>query len=212
MRRLLLALTFLLSLFPVAASADISSIAMPYVYNFLQSPLLPIASGNCLQTSTQGQIVGTGTVCAPAGAIYVINVGLPFNLTSNVTAYQPGANGGSGVPLPGLVLLGLPIKTLGIVCVPNNSADAANPYVSPGTNGIGGGTVTIYDYTTGSSAPTTIGTVTLPNSPAGGPYVPNALATLGSPYTVPQGDTIVYTYTSSNASFGYHKCTVVVGT
>jgi len=99
-----------------------------------------------------------------------------------------------------------------ISCVAYNPTTAA---LSPGsypytteTTGIAGGSIFFQEFKpTGSIV--TIGTLTLPNSPHGGPYVSNASVMLATPYTPTYGSTITFGLDTNPAATQYYSdCSV----
>lgn len=88
------------------------------------------------------------------------------------------SNVGNNNSISAYELSGQSIKKFNVACYPNISGDANNPY-TPST-AITGGILTLYDA---GSAITTIGTLTLPDSPSGGPFVNGATTTFVTPFS-----------------------------
>lgn len=116
--------------------------------------------------------------------------------------------------------VGFPITGFSIVCIPYNNANldivtgfSNYPYTLDTSGGIGGGTVTIAEFlpSYGSNPPhVTISTLSLPNSPHGGPYINYASTVLGTPYVTTPGSTITAWVTTINAGppQSYQGCVV----
>lgn len=94
-----------------------------------------------------------------------------------------------------------PIFGFSLSCVPYNTAfiptPASYPYVAE-TNGIAGGTITIHEYKP-TGAAVIVGTIALPSSAHGGPYVNTAVTRLANPYTPTAGSVFDAVVTTSNA-------------
>lgn len=135
---------------------------------------------------------------------------LAYNIQTNQSLQ--GALVNPGVTSTGFALL--PIYGFSIQCIPYNSTLATTP---PGpnypytveTNGIAGGTVTVTEYKL-IGAGVNVGTVVLPTSPHGGPYVDMATSTLAAAYTPTAGSTFSAYITTNNATptNGYTGCIV----
>lgn len=130
---------------------------------------------------------------------------------SNVTYPQPYNH-------PGLIPKGMSIGHLSVVCLPYNTTDTggSNTWYNPlDSTGLGGGTINfaVASSTYPITAPHVIGSVVLPSSPQGGPWVSAVTTALGSPYIVGQSDSIVtsVTSTSTTASQTLYSCTPFVG-
>jgi hypothetical protein len=107
----------------------------------------------------------------------------------------------------------LSIYGFAIQCAGYNATLAATP---PGyypytteTNGIAGGVITFHEYKA-TGAAITIGTLALPSSPHGGPYINYASSTLATPYIPTFGSVldVVVTTINPGPSQGYQYCVV----
>jgi len=118
------------------------------------------------------------------------------------------SNVGNDNSISAYELSGQSIKKFSVACYPNISGDANNPY-TPST-AITGGTLTLYDA--GSSI-TTISTLTLPDSPSGGPFVNGATTTFATPFTPGTNDIIYFNITTSNGNSNpWSGCVYSIGT
>lgn len=294
-----------LLLLPIAAEAQTQIFTIPFGQNFLGPVLLNyIPTGNCLTTTTNGQIVGTGAACASGGGGGVTSVTGSGNINSSggatpnitisnsptftgtVTTLNAGvtgtltvgtniadvslvsgqclvANGGqiitssgsatcggvtltpvlnsgvSGTPsfLPGtgqgpiavttfagingtvgLIPVGTVIGHINVSCADYNSTDATagnSPYSPLSSTGLGGGTIQfgIADAAHSGTAPLSLGAVVIPDSPQAGPYAVASTASVGTPYTVLAGDSLVMIVSavSGTAAQWVSACVPMIG-
>lgn len=105
------------------------------------------------------------------------------------------------------------IRGFSVACAPYNPVIAAAPpgnypYVTE-TNGIAGGTITVEEFKL-VGAVVTVGTLVLPTSPHGGPYVDTATSVLPAPYTPTAGSVFTAFVSAFNPtpSQGYQNCNV----
>lgn len=112
--------------------------------------------------------------------------------------------------------IGFGITGFSIVCIPYSNANLGvtnYPYSIDISGGIGGGVVQIEEFKPNygtATSPVVIGTITLPNSAHGGPYINYASTALGASYTTTPGSTITAWVTSINSgpSQFYTGCVV----
>ena len=109
----------------------------------------------------------------------------------------------------------IPISGFSIQCAPYNATlatagGAGYPY-NVETTGIGGGTVTFTEFKPTTGAGVVVGTLVLPPSPHGGPYINYATSTLTTPYIPTLGSTIDARVTALSGSVAsatqYADCT-----
>lgn len=127
---------------------------------------------------------------------------LQTNQSLNALLQNPGKNSTGDAKI---LVIGFNVS-----CYPFNPANLANFYpYGPDTNGIAGGTITVTENKL-VGPDVTVGTVVLPSSPHGGPYVNTATSTLAAPYTPTAGSTFAAQITSydTGPSQGYQDCTV----
>lgn len=154
----------------------------------------------------------TTSNCAPT-VTYTINTNFqisfyPSHSSSNIYMINQSSSN-----LNGLNINGQAIKHLYVNCVPYNATDSST-YYDP-TKIIYGGTINVYDYTSGNNAPNLIGSVSVPDTPIGGPYINHGQTDLSTPYALPNSDYITVTWSSndtgtSNNDWAY--CTAMIGT
>jgi len=180
-----------------------------------------IAADPAQSTTVTGNTINQGAVTA-----YNLNPAFISPFTPNLMAFCNSC-GGVNFPFylqtnqslnallqnPGVTSTGdakILVRGFNVSCYPFNPANlsAFYPY-NPDTNGIAGGTVTITENKL-VGADVTVGTVVLPSSPHGGPYVNTATSVLAAPYTPTAGSNFAAQITSFNAgpSQGYQDCTV----
>jgi len=113
---------------------------------------------------------------------------------------------------------GMIIGHLNVACAAYNPTDAAasqNEYSPLDANGLGGATigVAIVNGSHSVLSPNVIGSVVIPTSPQGGPWVTTVTSAVGTPYTIQAGDSIVadVTATSTSATQWASQCNLNVG-
>jgi hypothetical protein len=127
---------------------------------------------------------------------------LQTNQSLNALLQNPGVNSTGDAKI---LIIGFNVS-----CYPFNPANLATFYpYGPDTNGIAGGTITVTENKL-VGPDVTVGTVVLPSSPHGGPYVNTATSTLAAPYTPTAGSNFAAQITSYDhgPSQGYADCTV----
>jgi hypothetical protein len=106
---------------------------------------------------------------------------------------------------------GIPIGGFSVECQPYNAnfIGVGGYQYTTETNGIAGGTITFSEYKP-TGAAVVIGTLVLPTSPHGGPYVNTATSVLANPYTPTSGSIIGAQVTTLNTTptNGYSGCQV----
>jgi len=174
-----------------------------------------LTPGNCLRATTGGRIIDTGSACGGAPSLKLVDAGLPGFGSAQVNAPASWAaiNGGV-VGLP----LGAVISEINISCQDFNATDAAagnSVYTPLSAAGLGGATFSfgIANGTFSGSAPFNLGSVVIPDSPQGGPWVTHSTSSI-TPYTVLAGDSLVVLVTavSGTTTQWVGNCEVFIGT
>lgn len=162
-----------------------------------------LTPGECVQAGVAGALTSTGSACSGGGggSINFIplmqqgagTAGIP-NLTNSPLQNLP--YGGSSQNITSSAPVGMTIGHLNVACASFNAADAVSghsQYAPLDANGLGGATVGfgVVNAANSIDTPLVIGTVVIPDSPQGGPWVTNVSSVVGSPYTVLAGDTLV---------------------
>lgn len=183
-----------------------------------------LADEPCQKTTTTGNTAFTGFVTAT-------NLNPAFEYLSGSGPFNFFAGGSSTQAFSYLLstnirLEGTAVNTIGasptfalaqiygfsVQCAPYNPVLAATPpYNYPyttETNGVSGGTITVHEYKLVGST-STVGTVVLPNSPHGGPYVNTATSTLLAPYTPTSGSMFDAQVTAEGSDSQYYQFCVV---
>jgi hypothetical protein len=170
--------------------------------------------------TTTGNSANTGAITATNLNPYFISSATPFtfspdtvgtvlNYTIQTNLSLLGAIVNPSANVTGFATIG--ITGFSIQCVPYNSAlltIPSYPYTAE-TNGIAGGTVTFHEYKP-TGAAVVVGTLVLPTSPHGGPYINTVSTRLSSPYIPTAGSTFDAALTSANPtpSNYYQGCTL----
>lgn len=193
----------------LALSLVIASIAIPASAHFVtesqETHIFPggitlgtSVSGKCIQTVSLG-VLAPVTCPTPGSG----GSGVPLTVVQPVGAVISAlSNGDSGTYTgPGALPVGFVIGHVNVTGAAYNTTDATAgniPYTPLNSDGLGGGTITfgIINATNFFASPLVLGTVVLPTSPQGGPWVTSVTSTVSSPYTVLPGDGLV-TLTSS---------------
>lgn len=196
MKKLLTLATLALVLFPIAAEAAAGAVVGDIVENPTFTGFVTATNLNPFFFSINGDF--NFVASAPSTIQYA------FRLNTNLQLLGIGNSSGvSEIPILGFTLQ----------CAPYNPVIAA---VQPGdypyftkTNGIAGGTVTFHEYKL-TGAIVTVGTIVLPTSPHGGPYVNSVTSTLATPYIPTFGSTFDAQVTTIDPtpSQGYSICGV----
>jgi len=184
------------------------------------APLPVMADNPHGQFSTVGNYAFTGYITAiNLNPVFMNKVGgtsaLSFGFLSSAYNYEIETNQSllalATNPQPGFLAL-IGIKGFSISCLPWNPSlvgAPGNPYNTPETNGVGGGTVTIHEYKP-TGAAVIVGTVVLPTSPHNGPYVNTATSVLHEPYAPTAGSVFdaQVTFADLVPSQAYQQCDV----
>jgi hypothetical protein len=141
--------------------------------------------------------VSASSACGSGGVASLarIAVNSPNTLNGDVV-YDNSSD--SPTEVFGTTLNGNTLKGFTVSCTPYNANDSI--YNTLDATGITGGVYTFYDYSPTFTVPpgTVIGTVTIPTAPEAGPYVNSVTTTLGTPYTLPAGDQLVFNITGTS--------------
>src|ERR1700729_2413631 len=114
---------------------------------------------------------------------------IPFQFTINTDQALLGVVVNSNSGSTGYAAL--PIYGFSLSCAPYNATlvgGSGYPYTAE-TNGIAGGTVTVTEYKP-TGAAVNLGTLVLPTSPRGGPYINTAKSSLPAAYTPTAGSVL----------------------
>jgi len=190
-------------------------------------PSVALAQGPAVQINNAAVVnaanVGSQTATNLNPNFYGVNFGgpanppqtQPFYSAIQTDTYFLGAVVNPSVNKTGYATI--PIYGMSVSCIPYNPLLAAAP---PGeypyqteTAGVGGGTVTLSEYTsTGPYAGTPIGTLTLPDSPHGGPYIGYASTTFPAPYIPTPHSSIVMGFGPGTPGLQqyYAQCDLVI--
>jgi hypothetical protein len=157
--------------------------------------------GNYITTGAQigvnvDPIVATAIFDFSATGTYFVN-----NIPTNIQLLGIGGPNGSGT-YSGIAEI--PIQGFSVQCMPYNATLAAAPpptypYTTE-TDGIGGGTLTFEEIKQTTGAAVVIGSLVLPPSPHGGPYVDYATVALAKPYIPTAGSMITANITAISGS------------
>jgi hypothetical protein len=202
MRNLISLAALALALLPTAVVADTVQNTNTYVGNASYTGSLTAQNLNAQFQSTGGS-AGQLDFSTGNSNIY------PF---TNVLWTNPSLLGAIvNKPINSTGWAALPIYGFAIQCAPYNpvfvTGASGYPYTVE-TNGIAGGTITFHEYKTIAAAGVVVGTLTLPSSPHGGPYINYASSTLAAPYTPTFGSMFDAQVTTINPgpSQGYQFC------
>ena len=198
MKSLISIATLTLALLPIASAADPA-----------QSTTLignTINLGAVTAYNLNPAFVSPDTPNTMAFCEYCAGVTYPFylqtNQSLNALLQNPGVNSTGDAKI---LIIGFNVS-----CYAFNPANLSTFYpYNPDTNGIAGGTITVTENKL-VGPDVTVGTVVLPSSPHGGPYVNTATSTLAAPYTPTAGSNFAALITSYDhgPSQGYLYCTV----
>lgn len=185
-----------------ALSLAIAAIAIPASAQFITetrgSHIFP--DSITLGTSVSGKCVQTGTlgVLQPVTCPTPSSSGVPLTIVEPTGSTISALSNGNSTTYsgPGALPVGFVIGHINVTGAAYNTTDATAgnlPYTALNSDGLGGGTITfgIVNATNFFASPLVLGTVVLPTSPQGGPWVTSVTTTLGSPYTVLPGDGLV---------------------
>ena len=177
--------------------------------NFINQGALTASNLNPVFTSVGGSCGNSGDYfCFTSPEI---NNPFAFNINTNTFLLGTQTNTSNGSPIVNNNAAEIVVFGLRVICLPYNAnflTLTSYPYTAE-TNGIAGGVVTIAEYPpTGPS--TVVGTVIVPNSPHGGPYLNRFVTTLPTSYVPTYGSVFSAWVSSYNAgpSQAYQECTV----
>jgi hypothetical protein len=162
-----------------------------------------LTPGRCVQTTTNGTLTSASSACATSTpAVQLAEVSFSDSSGDALGNYLPSINGGQLVATTwngtthsyGMIPVGTSIGHLNVSCAAFNAADAAagnSTYASLDINGLGGGTISfgIINSANPGTAPLSLGSVVIPQSPQAGPWVTSVTSSV-SPYSVLAGDSL----------------------
>lgn len=174
-----------------------------------------LTSGQCVQTTSGGLLTTTGSACSGGGggsSVYY-DLSSQFGLSSTAPPFTTQSSYFRHIANTTV------INHLSVSCLPYNNTDANNgqsDYTPVDATGLGGGTITfgVANSTVTAASPTVVGSVTIADSPQGGPYVNSGTSTLGSPLTLNPNDNIFayVTAITGTASQSLISCSASIGT
>lgn len=203
MKSLISIATLTLALLPIAAGAQYAVQGTTNNGNFINQGALTSSNANPIFFPVvEGEGFTLNFNIDRPNVPFLFDINTNTNLLGTVTT-QSGGSPPVGGPAE------ISVYGLRMICTPYNAAFVGNglyPYNTE-TDGIFGGVVTIAEFTP-AGVENIIGTITVPNSPHGGPYLNRFVTNLSSAFVPTYGSIISAWISSVNAgpSQGYQGC------